>query len=316
MESKKEVAIIGAGAVGLYLSWKLAKKGFKVTVFEKRERVGLKACSCLISERIKNFIPFKENLIENKIKYSLIHFPKKDIRLDFKPVHFVLNRSDFDSELKKMAEKEGVKIIFSKEIKEIPKGFFRVIGCDGALSSIRDSLSLNSPSFRLGVRIFKKGEINKNERVETWPLKNGFCWKIPKKDIIEYGALGNVNSLKDNFEKFCSDQNISFFWDEAESALVPQGLVLPKKKKVTLCGDSSGLTKPWSGGGIIWGFKQADIMLKHFPDFGKYRREVFSFFGFKILKGKICSNFACFLGNNFPFLLPGRISRDNDFPLF
>ncbi len=314
MNNKNKVAIIGAGAVGLYLSWKLSKKGFKVTVFEKNKKVGLKACSCLISERVKDFIPFDNTLIKNKIKYSLIHFPKKTIRLKFSPVHFALDREKFDESLENIAKEEGVNVIFSKEIYKIPDDFFRIIGCDGALSSTRRHLSLSSPSFRLGVQLLKEGSVVENEETDTWPLKNGFCWRIPKGDYIEYGALGNRDSLKEEFSKFCSDRKISFDWNEVKSALVPQGLIFPKRENITLCGDASGITKPWSGGGIIWGFKAVDILSECFPDLEKYRRKVLKFFRPKLIKGKLASKVIYSIGNNLPFLLPREISRDNDFP--
>jgi flavin-dependent dehydrogenase len=167
------------------------------------------------------------------------------------------------------------------------------------------------PSFRLGVQLFKK-EIS--DEVEIWPLRNGFCWKIPKGEYLEYGALGNKDSLKKDFENFCLSQGISFDWKEVKSALVPQGLVFSEDKNVALCGDALGLTKPWSGGGIIWGFKAADILLDSFPDFKEYRKRVSGFFKIKIIKGKLISNITHFIGNNFSFLLPKEILRDNDFP--
>jgi len=37
-----KVAIVGAGICGLYLAWKLSEKGYSVTVFEKKEKIGKK----------------------------------------------------------------------------------------------------------------------------------------------------------------------------------------------------------------------------------------------------------------------------------
>src|SRR4030042_799497 len=87
-ENPQNVAIVGAGLIGLYLGWKLSQAGHKVTIFEKKSGIGGKICSSLISERLKNFIPLDQSLIENKINSCLIHFPKKTVTLNFKPPHF------------------------------------------------------------------------------------------------------------------------------------------------------------------------------------------------------------------------------------
>ena len=50
--TKQNVAIIGGGICGLYLSWKLSRKGHLVTVFEKKKKIGNEICSGLFSERI------------------------------------------------------------------------------------------------------------------------------------------------------------------------------------------------------------------------------------------------------------------------
>lgn len=310
-----KVVIVGAGTIGLYLGWKLAERGHRVTVFERKSKVGEKPCSTLVSERLKDFIPLKESTITNRISSFLIHFPQKDIILNLKISHLVINRKKLDEGLLEFAKKAGAQIEFNKSINEIPEGFDKIIGCDGALSKIRDCLFLPKPHFRQGifVRISRQ---DFSSQVETWLLKSGFLWKIPRGEETEYGGIGRRSLIKKGFEEFCRNQKRNFLKQEIKTSLIPQGLIIPKAKNITLCGDSMGLTKPWSGGGIIWGLKAADILLKYFPDFNKYHREVKNFFRLKIIKGKLLSFLVYFLGNNFPFILPKKVKWDNDFVSF
>jgi flavin-dependent dehydrogenase len=133
--------------------------------------------------------------------------------------------------------------------------------------------------------------------------------------------MGSMKNAKKDFDYFLEKENIKNI-EKLSSAVIPQprlsflkaGLILPKNGNITLCGDACGLTKPWSGGGIIWGLTQADILIKHFPDFKKYKEESIKRFGWTILKGQISKKLIYFLGNQLPFLLPSKITYDNDFP--
>lgn len=316
-DTKNSVAIIGTGPIGLYLAWRLQKKGLDVTIFEKKERVYAKPCSGLISERIKKFIPIPDNLYQRKVDSILVHFPKKDIRLKPKPSFLVFERQKLDEFIFNLAKKQGVKFVFNKEINEIPQNFSKVIACDGALSKTRKLLSLPSPSFRLGIQYFIK-EDNPSPDIEIWQKafksfsKYGFFWKIPKAGITEYGGIGPSNLLNQEFEKFCREQAISLESREIKAALIPQGIYIPDLESITLCGDATGLTKPTTGGGVIWGLTAADILIKHFPDFTKYNKEAKRFFKPKIFKGKAEVFSGYFLGNYFHFLLPKNISIDAD----
>jgi len=311
---KYRVAIVGAGVIGLYLSWKLSKSGYQVTVFEKNSQVGQKPCSGLISERIKHLIPWDDSLAENKIDSCLIRFPGKEINLKFKPVHFAVCRQKLDQYLYRLAREAGAKILLGQRIEKMPSGFDKVIGCDGAFSFIRKNLSLPNPVFRLGIQGFMVEE-NRSSYVEVWPVKSGFFWKIPRGEKTEYGFIGDPKTTKQEFK-----QQLSILGQDdlenIKAAIIPQGLIIPKSKDVTLCGDAMGLCKPWSGGGVIWGLTAAEILIRNFPNFEKYHREVKRFFGFRILKGRLINNLVYFLGNNIPLTLPSRLTRDNDFPVF
>ena len=317
-----KVAIVGAGICGLYLAWKLSEKGHSVTVFEKKEKIGKEVCSGLFSERILDFIPESQKLIQNQIDFVLIHFPRKTLKIKFfNPVgnrrfsfgagkFLVMNHFQLDNLVANLAQKAGAKIILKSQINSLPEGFDKIIGCDGPDSIIRKSLGLPNPTYRLAIQGFIPKFDNSNY-VETWPVKNGFIWKIPRGKEIEYGIIGSPIGSKRLFDEFLKKNNLSL--EKINSAIVPQGLMIPSNQKITLCGDAAGLTKPWSGGGVIWGLTAADILLRNFPDFLKYQKAIKKIFSPKIIFSKIVTKMVYFLGFNFPWLLPKNIKIESDF---
>ena len=338
-----KTAIVGAGICGLYLAWKLSQKGYNVTVFEKKEKIGKQACSRLFSERILEFIPESKKLIQNQIDSVLIHFPRRTIRIKFSKRFLVMSHFELDNLVAGLAAASGAKIILNHSVNSLPEGFGRVIGCDGPNSVIRKSLGLGNPAFRLAIQGFipvkedkssfppftaarvkedysntkDLSEVKKKEFsssfVETWPVKNGFIWKIPRGKETEYGAIGNSREVKIIFEDFLKKNNLQL--DRMASAVVPQGLLISPDSSIALCGDAAGLAKPWSGGGVIWGLISSEILLKNFPDFLKYQKELKRFFLPKIILSGIATKMAYFLGLNLPWFLPKNVRIEGDFLL-
>jgi flavin-dependent dehydrogenase len=305
-----KVAIVGAGISGLYLGWKLAERGNQVTVFEKKEKIGKEVCSGLFSERILDFIPESQKLIQNQIEYCLIHFPRRTLKIKFSKKFLAMGRFELDNLVADLSRRAGAKIILKSQINSLPEGFDKIIGCDGPDSIIRKSLGLPNPTYRLAIQGFIPKFDNSNY-VETWPVKNGFIWKIPRGKEIEYGIIGSPIGSKRLFDEFLKKNNLSL--EKINSAIVPQGLMIPSNQKITLCGDAAGLTKPWSGGGVIWGLTAADILLRNFPDFLKYQKAIKKIFSPKIIFSKIVTKMVYFLGFNFPWLLPKNIKIESDF---
>jgi len=296
-----KTAIIGAGAVGLYLAWKLAEKDCQVTVFEKRGQIGKSCCSGIFSERILGFVPQSRRLIEREISSLFVHFPGKTVKIFFKKRFFLMNHAKLDRLLSELARDAGAEIVLNYSIKEKDLASFeRVIGCDGALSETRKKLGLPDPKFRLGLQKFVGQKDTFSPLIETRALRSGFSWRIPRGDKTEYGALISLQEVE-NFPGY------------TDSALVPQGLIVPKNKRITLCGDAAGLTKPWSGGGVIWGLTAAQMLLKNFPDLLKYRRTAKRFFLPQIFFSKTILKLVYFLGFNLPWILPEEIKIEGDF---
>ena len=312
-----KIAIIGAGICGLYLSWKLSEKGFNVTVFERREKIGKAACSGLFSQRILDFIPQSRKLIENRIEYTVLHFPKKTLRIKFSKKFFVMNHYELDRLVAELARNSNTKVLLNnniarKDIAILQNDFERVIGCDGPNSIVRKSLELKDPQFRLGIQGFTT-EKDFSNFIEVWATKYGFLWKIPRGRQIEYGVIEKTETAKKVFDEFLRKRNIHL--EKMNSALIPRGFIIPDNPKLTLCGDAVGLTKSWSGGGVIWGLLAANILLKNFPDFLKYKKELKKFFLPKIIFSDTATKLVYFLGFKIPWVFPKNLKMENDFLL-
>lgn len=309
--NKLKIAIVGGGIPGFYLAWKLSEKGHSVTLFEKKEEIGFKPCSGLYSERIFDFIPSGKIAVQNEIDSARLYFPSKTVTLNFSKKILVMSHYLINELLHHLANQQGAKVILDSRIEDIPSGFDRVIGCDGANSKIRESLGEKEPTFIPSLISFTSKKDYSNF-VQVWPQKEGgFIWKVPRGEETEYGILMPSSKIKKRFEKFLKKNRIEL--GELKVAPIPRGLQIPKNSSVTLLGDAAGMTKPWSGGGVIWSLIGANFLIECFPDFIKYRRKIRTFFGPKILISKIAKKMIYFSGFKLPYLLPRRTKIESDF---
>jgi len=326
-----KVAIVGAGIIGTYLAWRLARKGLEVSVFERKSEIGGKVCSGLISRRIWHFFPEKKELAENEIKSANVHFPEKDIEINFSPRMLVVDRKGLEEYSAKLAKEADAKIfpgmkvarvlhvngkkpqiVLEKNGKKAFLEFDYIIGCDGVHSVVRKSLHLREPRMRLGILTYGKSRKNQTQdAVEVFPSKNGFGWIIPRgAGEAEYGTLEKPAEAKKIFERFCKKQKIKP--EKVLAAPVPEGLAFSSHDRIALCGDAAGLTKSWSGGGVIWGLTAAHMLARDFPNLGKYESQARKFFAPRMFFGRIGAKAAVWLGFNAPALLPKKIRMDSD----
>jgi len=319
---KGRVGIVGCSINGSYLAWKLSKEN-EVIVLEKNKVVGEKPCSGLISERIWNFIPKNDGLVENVIDEAIVHFPQKNVRLKFHPQMLVMNRKSLDQYVTKLARESGANILLNNEVKKVY--FFKskkpqiladklyefdyLIGCDGFNSIVRRSLKIKDPKFKLGIYTYINKK-NKTNAVNVYPSKNGFGWKIPRGSKIEYGFLEKTDKAKEGFNGFCRSRKIKP--QKIYSHIIPEGLIKAEAGRVALCGDAIGLTKPTSSGGVIWGLTACNFLLKDFPNFKKYNDDIKRFFEPKIFYSKATLFAGKFLGNKASLLVPKETWFDSD----
>ncbi len=262
-----DIAIVGAGAAGLYLA-SLFEKEFDVLVIEEHKQAGGKACSGLYSANIEKFVDINESWMEHAVEGAVLHSPNgTEVKVvKGKTAAYVVNRDLFDMHL---ASRLSCPLKFDTIVEKInignhvkmltDKGVFEsrmVIGADGANSIVRRHFK-TSPKEIVNGLIAIANEPDHSKNVDLWfnkkLISDGFFWKIPRGKRTEYGALGrniNYNMLESFFRLRDYKKHAAF---------IPIGPCKSYFDRCLLIGDAAGITKPWSGGGVLYAFNCAKI---------------------------------------------------------
>lgn len=337
-----DIIIVGGGAVGLFLAKEFSLRGNSVLLLEKNKKIGQKACSGLVSYHIFDYIPKEDfdKFLDIKIEGAKLWIEKESFY--FKGKALVLDREKFDNYLFEEAKKSGVDILLGKKVINVKekkviveivleggqtlKGKI-IAGCDGVNSTIVKKCGFPiQKKFLLGTMCYeeKTSKVSDNyvELFFSKKFPGFFSWRIPRKKSVEWGLAVRkekkpIKKLKD----FLTEKEIKV--NNFKGAFIPYfPLKKTAKGRVFLCGDSAGQIKPYTGGGIIYGFHCAKIAVKTISDFENpnlwqyekaWRKSLMKevFFGNFLKKCYLFPNFIKKIGLNF---LKNRQKLDQDSP--
>jgi digeranylgeranylglycerophospholipid reductase len=258
----------------------MSEKEKEVLIIERSEEVGKPlACSGHVSPDIWDFVPedSKERLEQNQIRGARFHTEKEAEYPFYKneTVSYVINRVELDKLKAEEAEKAGAEIHLGENVEEVEekKDFVTVTtdkdnykarmvaGCDGASSKVRDEVGLPEPDhFYQGILCFSD-EDDSQDFVDVFlEVPKFFGWRIPRGDSVEYGAavpkgekpVKWMNKITDRYIDRENQENI------CAGAIPIKPAETVTSERVFLVGDAAGQTKPFTGGGILYGMRCAE----------------------------------------------------------
>lgn len=273
----RDLIIVGAGPVGSHLAKKFSEQENDVLVIERSPEVGKPlACSGHVSPDIWSFVPedSRERIYQNKIKGARFHNSGKDYEFfRDEPVSYVIDRVELDKLKAEEAEKAGAELHLDEEVTEVKELEEKVVintdagdyeakmvaGCDGASSCVREEVGLGDPGkFYQGILGFSDEE-DASDFVDVYlDVPQFFGWRIPRGDSVEYGvAVPRGENPVEWLEKVTGRHEIEV--DDICAGAIPVGPAdSAVSERVFLVGDAAGQTKPFTGGGILYGMRAAE----------------------------------------------------------
>jgi len=280
----RDFVVVGAGPAGSRFARRAAERGHDVLVLEQGEIGRPLACSGHVSLDVWEYVPdgAREDLFQNAIRGARFHLggPGSDAHRFHReePISNAVDRVGLDRTLAAAAADAGADVRDGHTVTDVtprrdgvvvtasgPDGVEThearlVAGADGPRSRVRADLGIPDPDeFLHGVLGFDPDPDHGAFVDVHLTMPQFFAWRIPRGDAgVEYGlAVRPGDDAPTRFDAFLDEYGVEI--ERRCSGAIPIG---PPKRVVGrrgfLLGDAAGQTKPFTGGGILYGMRAAD----------------------------------------------------------
>lgn len=280
----RDFVVVGAGPAGSRFARSAAERGRDVLVFEQGEVGRPLACSGHVSLDVWDYVPAdaRDDLFQNDIRGARFHLGGASSTAHpfyrDEPISNAVDRVELDRTLARAATDAGAELRDGHTVTQVDERHDRVavtargpdgtetvearmvVGADGPRSRVRDQCGLPEPDeFLHGVLGFDPEPDDEPFVDVHLTVPRFFAWRIPRGDAgVEYGlAVRPGDNARARFDDLLDDYDAELC--ERCSGLIPIG----PPDRVTgdrslLVGDAAGQTKPFTGGGILYGMRAAD----------------------------------------------------------
>ena len=282
-----DFAVVGVGPAGARVARRAAEAGYDVVAFEQGSIGTPLACSGHVSRDIWEFTPegAREELLQNEVSGARFHTGGPGSRAypfyKEEPISNVIHREQLDRLLADAAQNAGAEVNEHHTVTGVDEGLDSVeltvspddgdsfsveakmvAGCDGPVSRVRRAVSLPEPDEKLHGVLGFDPEPDHQDFVDVHlTVPSFFAWRIPRGDAgVEYGLAARPDADRDVRARF--DELTDAYGAEIDrfcSGAIPVGPAdSAASHRVFLVGDAAAQTKPFTGGGILYGMRSAD----------------------------------------------------------
>ncbi len=292
-----KIAVVGAGPAGSLVALNISDKA-EVTVFEAKQLSGFPVkCGGLISEECYNalskYCRIRKSLL-NRIDGAFFFSPDgRFAEVTGKTGGAVIERRILDSMLMEKAGKgasirikskvtgvAGNRLKVTSPEKSYIESFDMVIGADGAESVVARNVGFERPEIYSGRQYLMEFEALSRDMVELYfgrKYSDGFFgYAIPiSDDLARVGVVSRDNpsfyleNLIKNHPSVSRRAKKTIL--EINMGPIPIGLIDFVKGSTVLIGDSAGMVKPYTGGGLYYLLEAAEMFGETFPNPEKFR---------------------------------------------
>ncbi len=274
------IAIIGAGPIGSYAGYLLAKTGHSVSIYENHAQIGLPIqCTGILTSDFDEFKLPLDSFLVNTIDTIDVDTPTK--HLSVRQKDYIVCRRRFDNFFADLARQAGAQIFLShtfvrKEgdnliIKDSVQNREKrvtpevVIAADGPLSPTAKAYGFYHPARQnyYGVQAVVQGTFEPHT-IKTYfgreVCPGLFAWIVPESATLARVGVATLANSRHYFDKFMQAHH--FKAQEIQAGAIP--LYHPQqalhKDNCYLVGDASGYVKATTLGGLVPALKQAAIL--------------------------------------------------------
>lgn len=282
MQDRYDVAVIGGRTIGANVARQFAETGYDVLLVERNRTVGEPlACSGHFSEDLWDHVPdAARDLVQNRIRGARFHSGRSTYRYHKdETVSWALDRKGLDQLMFDTTAAAGVDAYTGHALRDweqtetgtrlcIAAGNTEhtvkadmVAGCDGASSTVRNLAGLPQPRKLLVGMMAFTGEADGQDFVDVHlDVPGFFAWRIPRGHDVEYGvAVDRERDVEQYFEEYMAEQAPTVP-EQRHAATIPMHPPdTVTRDGVFLVGDAAGQTKPFTGGGIVYGLRAGTI---------------------------------------------------------
>jgi len=282
-----DAIIIGGGPAGSRVACRLAEKGHKVVVLEKRGRAGGKsACTGIVGTECVSTFEIPDNVILRRLNSATMFSPSGNSLHLYRetPQAAVLDRGAFDTVMAERALKAGAEYSFDTHVNDVTvqsDGVMVTADRRGKTLTIRGRVAVIATGFnpglleKLGLGRYKDYAIGAQGEVEAPHIgevevyfgdmaPGFFTWLVPAgQDKVRAGLITRVNPGL-YLKKWLAELQNAGRIVTADVPIRYGGIPLKPLsrtygERLIAVGDAAGQVKPTSGGGIYYGLLSADI---------------------------------------------------------